>query len=78
MKITVYTTPNCVQCQTTKRQLDKMNLPYNVIDLSTDPDSMDLVKSLGYTQAPVVVVTEGDNTKSWAGFRMSKLQQLVH
>jgi glutaredoxin-like protein NrdH len=76
MKVTVYSTPDCVQCQTTKRTLDRFHISYDSIDLSQNPDAMELVQSLGYTQAPVVIVTHGDTTLSWSGFRLGKLEHL--
>lgn len=72
-KVTVYTTPACVQCHTTKRLLDKYGIVYQEIDLSKDADSMEYVRSLGYTQAPVV---EYDGNH-WSGFRHGLLQNLI-
>jgi len=71
--ITVYTTPACVQCHTTKRKLDSLGIEYDVVDVSTDLDSLEYIRSLGYTQAPVVV-TDND---SWSGFRPDKIATLV-
>lgn len=72
-KVTVYTTPACVQCQTTKKYLDKYGIVYEVVDLSQDADAMDYVRSLGHTQAPVV---EYDGNH-WSGFRHNLLQNLI-
>ena len=73
MSVTVYTLPACVQCDSTKRLLKRSGIPYEEIDLSADPEAMDLVKKLGYTAAPIVV--SGDD--HWSGFRMDKLNGLV-
>lgn len=73
MKITVYTLPDCVQCDHTKRQLDRMAVPYEVIDLSSDERALAYVQSLGYASAPVVVA--GDH--HWSGFRLEQLKGLV-
>jgi len=70
--ITVYTTPNCTQCSMTKKHLDSNNIAYTVIDVSTDIASLEYVRSLGYTAAPVVVA--GD--KHWSGFRPDLLATL--
>lgn len=72
-EITVYTLPSCVQCDSTKRFLTKNLVAYKEINLSHDPASMEFVRSLGYTSAPIVVV--GDD--SWSGFRMDKLNELT-
>lgn len=65
MSITVYSKPSCVQCTATTRALDARGLAYDIIDLTEDDTAMQLVTSLGYRQAPVVVAGE----KHWAGFR---------
>lgn len=72
MSITVYTKPSCVQCNATYRALDSKGLEYDVLDLSEDEAALEMVKSLGYMQAPVVV-TENDH---WSGFRPDKIAGL--
>lgn len=69
----VYTNPNCVACDQTKRWLDKNNLDYDVIDLSKDSEAMAMVQTLGFKAAPVVIT----DTDKWAGFRLDKLQALA-
>lgn len=73
VSITVYSKPACVQCDATYRALDKKGIEYNVVDISTDEVAYDLVRSLGYLQAPVVVA--GDN--HWSGFRYDAIQALA-
>ena len=63
--LTVYTLPNCMQCTMTTRALDAANLPYTVIDLTTDARATHLMQQLGYTSAPVVVA----RAVSWSSFR---------
>lgn len=73
MPVTVYTLPNCVQCDTTKRMLDNKNIQYNTIDLTEDDSAYQMVKSLGYQSAPVVIA--GD--EHWSGFRIEKINALA-
>ncbi len=73
MSVTVYTKPRCVQCDATKRALDKKGIAYETINLVEDMGAMDYVKSLGYQQAPVVV-TDGEH---WAGFRPDKIAMIT-
>lgn len=73
MSITVYARPACGPCTATKSALDKLGLDYDVIDISTDDEARDYVMSLGYLQAPVVVV--GD--EHWSGFRPERIKQLT-
>lgn len=70
--ITVYTKPSCVQCNATFRALDARGVEYRTVDLSKDPGALDVVKAMGYMQAPVVV-TENDH---WSGFRPDKIGTL--
>lgn len=71
--ITVYTKPACVQCNATHRALDSKGIEYRSVDLSEDPNALDVVKAMGYLQAPVVV-TDNDH---WSGFRPDKIATLV-
>ena len=71
--LTVYTLPECMQCDMTKRVLDGAGLPYIVVDLATDPHAVDAVKQLGYASAPVVVV----GAESWSGFRPDKIKAVA-
>jgi glutaredoxin-like protein NrdH len=71
--ITVYSKPACVQCKATYRYLDKAGLEYDVIDISQDAESHDLVTSLGYSSAPVVVAGE----EHWSGLRIDRIAALA-
>lgn len=71
-EVIVYTKPACVQCNATYRALDKEGIEYTLIDISKDVEARDYVMSLGYLQAPVVVV--GDD--HWSGFRPDRIKAL--
>ncbi len=73
MTVTVYTKPSCVQCNATYRALDAKGIDYEVRDLTEDPAALERMKSLGYLQAPVVVVDE----EHWSGFRPDKIDELA-
>ncbi|HWL57239.1 MAG TPA: glutaredoxin-like protein NrdH [Paracoccus sp. (in: a-proteobacteria)] len=72
MSITVYSKPACVQCTATTRALDARGLAYDIVDLTEDDAAMQMVASLGYRQAPVVIA--GD--EHWAGFRPDMIGRL--
>ena len=72
MAVTVYTLPACVQCDSTKRMMQRNQIEYEEVDMSQDPVALDMVKTLGYTAAPVVVSGEDH----WSGFRMDRIQSL--
>lgn len=73
MTITVYSKPACVQCTATTRALEARGLAYQLIDLTEDDAAMEMVTSLGYRQAPVVVAGEAH----WAGFRSDMIGSLA-
>ncbi|MDO5622797.1 MAG: glutaredoxin-like protein NrdH [Paracoccus sp. (in: a-proteobacteria)] len=73
MTITVYSKPACVQCTATTRALDARGIDYNLVDLTEDSNAFEIVTSLGYRQAPVVVA--GDS--HWAGFRPDMIGRLA-
>ncbi|MBJ7287570.1 MAG: glutaredoxin family protein [Williamsia sp.] len=71
MTVTVYSTPNCVQCKATYRALDKLEIPHVSVDLATDDVARTRLRDeLGYTQAPVVVA--GD--EHWCGYRPDRIK----
>lgn len=73
MAITVYSKPQCVQCDATKRALKKQGLDFEVIDMSLDLEALEFVKGLGYVQAPVVMA--GD--QHWSGYRPDLIKQIA-
>ena len=45
--------------------------------LNETPEAVDYVASLGYREAPVVVVTDGDKViDSWSGFSLDRINAL--
>ena len=58
MVVTVYTKPQCVQCNMTYRALDAKGINYHKVDITEDDRALAKVKSLGYMQAPVVIAGE--------------------
>src|SRR5699024_6461662 len=73
MDITLYSQPFCVQCDATKRALNKAGSAYAVVDITEDAEALAMVKSLGYVQAPVVITSEDH----WSGFRPDKIKALA-
>ena len=71
--ITVYSNPNCVQCEQTKRYLSLKGLEFESKMIQDSPEIMPLIEEKGYRSAPVVVTPDD----SWSGFRLEKLSSLV-
>lgn len=72
MRIIIYTKDNCVQCNATKNAMDRHGINYQLINLDTQPDAIDSLKSLGYRQVPVVMADDDH----WSGFRPDKIAGL--
>ncbi|WP_334121896.1 glutaredoxin-like protein NrdH [Glutamicibacter sp.] len=71
--VTVYSKPSCVQCNATYIALNKKGIPFEKVDMSQDLEALEMVKGLGYLEAPVVV-TDDDH---WGGFRPDKIEGLA-
>lgn len=75
--ITIYTLPNCFQCNLTKKWLDRAGAEYTTIDLSRSVDDAAAVAELGHKQAPIIVVSTGDPETDlhWSGFQPDHLNK---
>jgi glutaredoxin-like protein NrdH len=71
--VTVYTKPSCVQCDATKRMMDKLKIEYSTVDITVDTEAVDMLIAKGFKSAPVVI-TEDDE---WAGFNPDKISGLA-
>jgi glutaredoxin-like protein NrdH len=74
MSVIVYSNPNCVQCEQTKKFLTLKGVEFEAKMIADSPEIMPLIEEHGYKSAPVVVV----GNRSWSGFRLDKLNDLVH
>ena len=72
MPVVIYTLPSCVQCDTSKRMMDRLGVEYEEIDLSKNDTATEYVKELGYTAAPIIV----NGSTHWSGFRMEMINGL--
>lgn len=73
MQVTVYTVPNCPQCMTTKRLMDKKGIRYEEVALQENLDKLEEFKAQGYTSAPIITT----DIKIWSGFRFDKIESLA-
>lgn len=71
--ITVYVKPACVQCDATKRFLDKHNAEYQTIDITENAEVLEKLLLWGHAAAPVVVTEHS----MWSGFQPDKLSTIV-
>jgi glutaredoxin-like protein NrdH len=70
---TVYTKPSCVQCDQTKKLLDKNGVEYTTVDITQDQEAYEKIVSMGFLAAPVVV----SGTESWAGFQPDRINSIA-
>lgn len=72
-KAIVYTKPNCMQCNFTKRYLEENEIPFETRDVEKDEQALEEVKALGFQSLPVIVA---DGFETFNGFHPDKLNQL--
>lgn len=70
---TVYTKPACVQCEQTKKLLDRNGVEYNVVDITKDQEAFEKIVAMGFQAAPVVI----SGNDSWAGFQPDKINAIA-
>ncbi|MHA3903657.1 glutaredoxin family protein [Castellaniella sp. WN] len=73
MAITVYSKPNCPQCELTKRDMDILGIEYETVDLTQRQDQLERLIDLGHRSAPVVETDRG----TWSGYDQEKIKGLV-
>lgn len=74
MLITLYSKPNCPQCDQSKKVLGRAGIDFEVKDVTEDPEAHAFVVTLGYSAAPVVYVSEDQH---WSGFRPDRIRALA-
>lgn len=57
----------------TKKQMDKLGIPYEEQSLDDHPDVVALFKNQGFTSSPIVTT----DVKTWSGFRLDKINSLA-
>lgn len=72
MHITIYTRSNCVQCHATKRAIESRGLEFELINLDTQPETIETLRAQGFRQLPVVIA----DGLSWSGFRPDMINRL--
>jgi len=70
MQVTIYSLPNCVQCNQTKKVFTTLGVEYAEVLLDENPEKAAEFLDKGYKAAPIV--TAGNEI--WSGFRLEKIQ----
>lgn len=76
MTVTVYSKPNCMQCNFTKARLDDLGVEYEVRDITEKPEYLEQVQEMGYSTLPVIKVETVVGTDIFNGFQPDKLEEL--
>lgn|GEM_PF-3469460 len=67
----------CVRCRATLRELARLGVPHQVLDLGERPADRDRYVAAGHATAPVVEVEQPDGTVSvWSGHRPDRVAAL--
>lgn len=72
-EVIVYSKPNCMQCEFTKRWLHENGIPHTSYDVTKNERCVNRVIQLGYQNLPVVYV---DKKRHWFGFRPDLMEEL--
>lgn len=76
--ITVYSRQNCMPCKFTKQFLTEHNIPFKNVDVSEEPEALEVLKQYGFFTLPVVVVAMNQSFDfAFCGFQPDKLNDLL-
>ena len=63
-----------VQCDATKRKFKKEGIEYTEVDVTQDETALAFIKSLGYSQAPVVYLSKPNgDIHHWSGYDVDEI-----
>ncbi len=77
--VTVYTKPDCPQCDATIKHLTSRAIPHTTVPIADAPTVAQAAQAQGWKSAPIVTVTlRGETLDMWGGYRPDRLSRLVH
>lgn len=74
--IIVYSRPDCMPCKFTKKFLTENNIPFKNVDVSEEPEALELLKQHGFFKLPVVAQNKSFDF-AFCGFQPDKLNDLL-
>ncbi|UDL14639.1 NrdH-like glutaredoxin [Arthrobacter phage KeAlii] len=74
IELTLYSRDNCQPCKATVRKLNKHGLAFSEKNTSHDSEARDFLISAGFTEAPVVITSDG---REWTGFRPDIIEAIA-
>ncbi|MDO4432896.1 MAG: glutaredoxin-like protein NrdH [Aerococcaceae bacterium] len=72
--VILYTKPNCMQCNFTKKFLEERAIAYTSVDVTEDESALATVKELGFQSLPVI---DAEGIEPFFGFRPDLLEKLA-
>jgi len=69
-QVVMYTLPNCVRCDQTKRHFARLGVEVKPVNIMEDEEARLRLKSKGFGQAPVVEL--GDEV--WSGYEPGRIE----
>ncbi len=72
--VTVYTKPNCMQCNFTKKYLSEKEIEFQTIDVTESEEALAKIKGMGFQAVPVIVA---ENEEAFYGFQPDRLAKLA-
>lgn len=72
--VIVYSKPNCMQCQFTKKYLKNKGIPFEEKDVEQNDEAIDELKKMGFSSLPVVIA---EGLEAFNGFRPDMLNRLA-
>lgn len=73
MSITLYGRPECGPCKPVRRKLDNEHVPYDYVDLSTQPAAQARLRAAGMTGTPIIET----ETDTFSGLHTDKLNAAI-
>lgn len=71
--VTVYSKPDCMQCQFTKRFLMDHGVAFETKDIEENEEALQEVVALGFKSLPVVAI---EGQEAFSGFKPERLKRL--
>lgn len=71
--VTVYSSPGCSHCHSTKRLLNELDVEFGEVDVSQNDDALMFLQAQGFQQVPVVHA----NNQWWSGHQPERIRALV-
>lgn len=74
--VTVYSKPNCVQCEMTKEFLKQNNIEFEEVNVFENEEALELIQLHGFERLPVVTRNNSFDF-AFSGFQNDLLDELV-